>query len=194
MKSSKTIRFTEPLRDARLVRSDPPPDAGQDERLAEQAAYERGRREGENALREQLVQQRIELLELHQGVIESLRAAAPQVTRETEKALIELALEAAQKIVAGMPIQPKLVEAVVREAISQVEDSAEITVYLHADDLALLRKHQSPLLQGSPETGRLRFANSSEVSRGGCLVHTRLGTLDARRESKIERLRQALPA
>jgi flagellar assembly protein FliH len=193
MKSFKTITFHESLREVRQLGSAPPLDPEQRQRLAEQAAYERGRREGEKALSEQLLQQRTELLDLHQGVVESLRAAAPQVARETEKALIELALEAAQKIVAGMPIQPKMVEAVVREAVGQVEDSAEITIHLHPDDLALLRKHQSPILQGLPETGPLRFANSSEVSRGGCMVHTRLGLLDARRETKIEQLRQSLP-
>jgi flagellar assembly protein FliH len=118
----------------------------------------------------------------------------PQVIRETEKALIELALEAARKVVAGLPIESKMVEAVVREAVSQVEDTAEITIQLHPHDLALLRKHQSPILQGLPETGPLRFTHSAEVTRGGCVVHTRFGLLDARRETKIEQLRQSLAA
>jgi len=91
-----------------------------------------------------------------------------------------------------MPIQPKVVEAVVREAVAKVEGSAEIAVHLHPDDLALLRKHQSPILQGLPETGLLKFVSSSEVTRGGCMVHTRFGLLDARRETKIEQVRQAL--
>jgi len=160
----------------------------------EQAAYERGRRDGEKALSEQLVQQRTELLELHQGVVESLRGVVPQVARETQKALIELALAAAQKIVAGMPVDPQMVEAVVREAVNQIEDNVEITIQLHPDDLALLRKHRSPILQGFPDTGPLRFTNSTEVTRGGCVVHTRFGLLDARRETKMEQLRQSLPA
>jgi len=192
MKSSRAITFTAPLREVRLVATAASTGPESCPPEAEQAAYERGRRDGEKALSEQLLQQRAELLELHQGVVESLRAAAPQVSQETAKTLIEMALEAAQKIIAGMPIQPKMVEAVVREAISQVEDSAEITIHLHPDDLALLRKHQSPILQGLPETGPLRFINSSEVTRGGCMVHTRFGLLDARRETKIEQLRQSL--
>ncbi len=192
MNSRKTITFSAPLREVRVKAAAPPAGAGQQPCAAEQAAYDRGRRDGEKALSEQLLQQRSELLELHQGVVESLRAAVPQVSQETERILIELALEAAQKIVAGMPIQPKIVEAVVREAVGEVEDNAEITIHLHPDDLALLRKHQSPILQGLPETGPLRFTNSSEVTRGGCMVHTRFGLLDARRETKIEQMRQSL--
>jgi len=194
MKSYKTIRLTNHVHAVHLASSLSSFEAEQRGQQTEQAAYERGRRDGEKALSEQLVQQRTELLELHQGVVESLRGVVPQVARETQKALIELALAAAQKIVAGMPVDPQMVEAVVREAVNQIEDNVEITIQLHPDDLALLRKHRSPILQGFPDTGPLRFTNSTEVTRGGCVVHTRFGLLDARRETKMEQLRQSLPA
>jgi flagellar biosynthesis/type III secretory pathway protein FliH len=58
----------------------------------------------------------------------------------------------------------------------------------------LLRLHHSPVLTGLPESGPLRFAGSSEVTRGGCLVQTRFGVIDARRETKLEQLRQTLSA
>jgi flagellar biosynthesis/type III secretory pathway protein FliH len=194
MKSYKAIPFSQPVREVRLVSALSPGEHERRLREAERAAYERGRQDGERALGDQLVQQRTELLELHQGVVESLRAVVPQLVREAEKTLIELALEVARKLVAGIPIKPQLVEAVVREAISQVGDSSEIVVNLHPDDLALLRKHQSPILKGLPETGSLRFAGSGEVTRGGCTVVTRFGLLDARRETKMEQIRQSIAA
>ena len=191
MKWPEPIRFHAPLREVQAVLSPSSEPGFGSEDLA---AYERGRRDGERSLGQQLLQQRSELMELHQGVVDSLRNALPRVSQEAEKMLVELALEAAQRIVAGMPIPPKMVEAVVREAVGQVEDNAEILIHLHPDDLALLRKVQSPILQGLPESGPLRFAPSSEVSRGGCMIHTRFGLLDARRETKIEQLRQSLAA
>ncbi len=192
MKSFKSITFAAPLRDVRAnpAASDP----AQSRRDAEQAAYERGQRDMEKAMSEQLLQQRAELIEVHQGVVESLRNAVPQLVKEAEAALIDLALQAAQKVVAGLPITPSAVEAVVREALRQVEDTAEITIQLHPDDLALLRKQKSPILEGLPETGPLRYAPSADVTRGGCMIHTRFGTVDARRETKIEQLRQSLAA
>jgi len=57
----------------------------------EQAAYERGRLDGEKALNERLMQQRNELLELQQGVLKSLQQAVPQVMRDCEQALTALA-------------------------------------------------------------------------------------------------------
>lgn len=191
MKWCKPISLTHPLQDARLV-SFVAPTGEPPERQLEQAAYERGRRDAEKAFGAQLVQQRTELDELQKGVLESLRRVVPQLTRETESALIELALESARKVVAGAPITVRTVEAVVREAVAQVEDSAEITIHLNPEDFALLRKSKSPVLEGLPESGPLRFAGSAEVSRGGCLVQTRFGLLDARRETKFEQLRESL--
>jgi flagellar assembly protein FliH len=194
MKWSDTLTLTQPLRDVRPLTPIPALEAEHRQREAELAAYERGHRDAEKSLREQLLQQRSELLELHQGVVDSLRQAVAQVVTETEDALLDLALAAAQRLVAGLPITPEMIEVVVREALSHVEDNAEITIHLHSDDLALLRKHQSPLLNGSPDIGSLRFVGSTEISRGDCLVQTRFGLLDARRETKLEQLRQSLKA
>jgi flagellar biosynthesis/type III secretory pathway protein FliH len=119
------------------------------------------------------LQQRNEMVELQNGVVASLRLTVPQVVNETESTLINLALESAQKIIAGMPVSAEMIEAVVREAVREIEDAAEITIQLHPEDLALLRKHNSPL-------------------RGGCIVQTRFGLIDARRETKLEQLRQIL--
>src|SRR5262245_33354442 len=104
MKSFKSITLTAPLREVRLAAAPSLPDPAQAQRDAEQAAYDRGRRDAEKAMSEQLLQQRSELLEVHQGVVESLRNAVPRLVKEAESALIDLALEAAQRVVAGQPI------------------------------------------------------------------------------------------
>jgi len=180
-----------PLRDVRLVRSCTREELHREEL---QASYERGRLEGERALGEQLIRQRAELMELQTGVLASLRAAVPQVVHECEGALVTLAFEAAQRILAGLPITPELIEAAVREACAEVEDGSEFTIQVHPEDLTLLEKINSPLLlpQGGQE--RIRFQACPQLTRGGCLVQTRFGVIDARRETKTAALRQLLSA
>jgi len=156
------------------------------------AAYERGQRDGERKLGEQLLAQRNEFSELQRGVIESLRAAVPRVVHDTEAAVMTLALQAAQKLVAGLPITQEMIEAVVREALGQVEDTAEIVVALHPEDFALLETSGSPLLVPTAGGAKTIFRAASEVSRGGCMVHTRFGVVDARRETKAALLQQVV--
>lgn len=192
MKWADTILFDAPLREVCLLAGAPAQDWQQFLRDREQAAFENGRRAGETALSEQLLRQRNDTIELQRGILTSLQSTLPKVAHEAETALIELALEAAKKIIAGMPIDVAMVENTVREALRQAEDSAEIVIQLHPDDLALLRQHQAEILNGLPDSGPMRFSHSSEVGRGGCIIQTRFGLIDARRETKIEQLRQSL--
>lgn len=189
---SQTISLAAPLHGAMLAQ----PGQGEtlDARIREReaASYERGRQDAERAAAELLRQERANFTRLRDGVLASLGEGVATVARDCEPALIELALAAACKLVAGLPIQEKQVAAVVREALAEIEDKAQIRVLLHPDDLALLEKAGSPLLTTSVGGDRMRLESSSGVTRGGCLVQTRLGVIDSRRETKIGMLRQAL--
>lgn len=194
MKWSNAVTFEEPLADVQLLMQAPAPEPVDPAREREKAAYEQGRRDAELVLGQQLVQQRGEISELQNGILTSLKQMLPQMAQEMESALIQLALEAAKKISGAVKIDAKLIENVVREALTQVQDTSNISIQLHPDDLALLGKHKSPVLAGLPETGPVRFAGSPEVTRGGCIVLTRFGIIDAQRETKLEQLRKAVNA
>ena len=158
----------------------------------DRAAYERGLRDGERKLSEQLLQQRTEFMNLQTGLLESLRQTIPHVVRDSERHLIELAIEVAQKLIADMPVSGEMVEKAVRQALGQVEEGAGITVFLHAEDLALLQESGSPLLSPSAGGPQTCFQAAPEIKRGGCRVQTKFGTIDARRETKVELLKKEL--
>ncbi|MGA2540482.1 MAG: FliH/SctL family protein [Verrucomicrobiota bacterium] len=188
---SENIPLSRPLRDAPLAGQAAPP-SPEDLRQAElKARYQLGLADGEKALTEKLIQQRAELHELVQGLLQSLRLAVPQVIRETERTMVSLALAVSQKLVADLPISHAMVEAAVRDALAQVEGAARFTVRLHRADLELLQKAGSPLLT-TDEGQEFRFLPSPDVSRGGCLVETNFGTVDGRRETKFDLLKRNL--
>lgn len=160
-------------------------------REREDEAFERGRCQTEANLTGQLVSQRAEMLQLQDGVLKSLAAGVDNVIRETERALVELALTTASRMVAGLPLDRTMIEAGIREALTQVEDSATVQVLLHGEDLATLKQAGSPYLEESA-AGRLRLVAAPDVTRGGCVVRTQFGDIDARRETKLEQMRKAL--
>jgi len=190
MKSvSEVIPLKEPLRLVRLRTAAHAAAAAADQL---KSRYEQGLRDGEKALRQQLLAQRNELLELQQGVLQSLRECLPQVRRECEQGLVELALEIARKLVAGLPISVEMLEASIREALDHCEATQELTVLLHPEDLALLQRVNAPILLTTVAGEKLRFQTSPEATRGGCLVQTRFGVVDARRETKFDLLKKSL--
>jgi flagellar assembly protein FliH len=185
------VRLAAPLKSVRL-RPEPGAEPEVDLEQQLQARYEQGVRDGEKALREQLLQQRADLLNLQKGVLQSLQQTLPQLRSECEAALVELALEVAQKLVASLPITADMLEGAIREALGNVEDAHEILVRLNAEDLDLLQKVNAPVLLASVGGEKVHFEVSNEVTRGGCLVQTRFGMIDARRETKFELLAKSL--
>jgi flagellar assembly protein FliH len=139
-----------------------------------------------------LVKQRSELLEIQNGILQSLRQALPGVIRECETTLVALALQSAQKLVAALPISREMVEAIVREALTQVEETSDCTILLHPEDFELLQRANSPVLLSDAGGEKIRFEQAQQLSRGSCLVQTRFGIVDARRETKLSLLKQSL--
>ncbi len=184
-----TIEFNEPVRDWYLTDAEAEALRGrQIER--ENEIYMRGRIEGEQILSEQLIQQRAQMQELQNGVFESLRKSIPSVVAQCEQTLIELAIEVCEKLVSGLPVSAEMVTASIREALRQIADSSEFTVYLNPTDLELLQRMNSA--SDITQHQGIRLVASSEVSRGGCMVQTRFGTIDNRRETKIKIIKQSL--
>jgi flagellar biosynthesis/type III secretory pathway protein FliH len=185
--------LTQPLRDVRRI--DPSVIAAENQRRQEadlKASYDKGKRDGEKALSEQLLQQRAEILQLQNGVLESLRQSVKKVVADSEDTLVALTLEIAQKLVGSLAITPEMVESSVKDALGQIEQSTRIKVLLHPEDLSLLQKIDSALLPQAGSQSAMQVQSSSDVTRGGCIVETDFGTIDARRETKLEMIKRSL--
>lgn len=149
-------------------------------------AFERGRQDGEERLGQRLVELRKEVAERQAGLLESLRQAHCQVADECEQALIELGVAVAAKLVAGIEIDRDQVAAAITEAVAQFEDCAEYEISLHPKDLALFDPSDHA------QNEKFKLQSSAEVTRGGCVVRTAFGSVDARRETKLTLLKEAL--
>ena len=189
--NSNPIAFGEALREVQIVKVSLS-ELERKWRLREQDAYARGVADGERALSEQLVQQRAALRHLPNRLFVQFENAIPQVVRDCEQALIAIAWETARKVVNSVEITPGMVEAALEEALASLRQTGRVRVQLHAEDLALIEGVNSPVLLKELGGERIHFEVSSEVGRGGCLVYTDFGTVDARREVKLELLRQSM--
>lgn len=172
----------------------------EDLQITEQAAYARGKEEAESNLQEQLELMKAEyatkkdkeLADFCENIRNDLGTQVPKMLESLEKHVINLAADIATKIVADLPIDKTLVESVVKDALAKAEKDAEIVVLLHPDDLDLLTKGDSELLDDTQGTDKVLFKPSFDVTRGGCLLDTHYGLVDARRETKAKLLKQAV--
>ena len=172
----------------------------EDIKLTEQAAYERGKKDAEASLQGQLemmkseyaVEQDQKLADFFKQIQDDLGGQVPRMLQSLEKHVINLAADIAMKIVAGTPIDKAMVETVVKDALAKAEKDTDVVVLLNEADLDLLSQADSELLHRKHGSSEVVFKASPEVSRGGCLLETRYGTVDARIETKANVLKKAV--
>jgi len=172
----------------------------EDLKLSEQAAYERGKKDAEATLQGQLevmkteyaTEQQQKLADFFKNIQDDLGGQVPRMLQSLEKHVINLAADIAMKIVAGTPVDKSMVETVVKDALAKAEKDTDVVVLLNEADLELLSQADSELLQRTHGSSEVVFKASPEVSRGGCLLETRYGTVDARIETKADVLKKAV--
>ena len=104
--------------------------------------------------------------------------------------VLELALDVARQVVAGeLSARPERLLDVVNLALKQMaETSRESRLLLNPDDAALVRPH----LEGVLDKSRLRIVEDARIVRGGCLIETSQGDLDATLPARWRQVVQVL--
>lgn len=104
--------------------------------------------------------------------------------------VLELALDVARQVVAGeLAARPERILDVVNMALKQMaETSREARLLLNPDDAALVRPHLDQVL----DKNRLRIVEDVRIVRGGCLIETPQGDLDATLPARWRQVVQVL--
>ncbi len=170
---------------------------------AEQQAYCRGFIDGERKGFEQGEQAG---LESSKQKLESLLAAGHQLLgeleslhrrtcRDAEADLVQLALAVARKIVGHeVSLGPEAVTRIIRQALGRVEHAGRITIKLNPADVELLADIKPQWLSSLPENARAAIEADEGVARGGCLIETGGGEVDARIERQFQVVEEAFRA
>jgi len=104
--------------------------------------------------------------------------------------VLALALDVARQVVAGeLAVHPERILDVVNLALKQMaETSREARLLLNPEDAALVRPHLEQVL----DKNRLRIVEDIRIVRGGCLIETAQGDLDATLPARWRQVVQVL--
>src|SRR4051794_32633174 len=116
-------------------------------------------------------------------VLTAVRSLEASHADRVEAQAVELSVSIAEKVVAGVvAVEPSRLLNVVRGALRTMVERERVTVLVHPDDVALLR-------EAMPD---LDVHEERRVTRGGALVRTGFGEIDATLETKLSRARGAI--
>jgi flagellar assembly protein FliH len=126
---------------------------------------------------------------------EGVRAAQLERADRLEAHAVDLALFLAEKVIgAAVAVRPELVVEAVRGALRGIVERERITVLVHPEDLALVGDAIAELRGSLGGIEHCEVQAERRVSRGGAVVRTPDGDVDARVETKLQRAREVVEA
>lgn len=189
MALAKLIAFDRPLIGAVL------PGAGRSFTEAEvaaklEAAYHKGVDATRAMVDQKLVEMRVEMQQLSEGVLTKLTTVESTTLAQLREALPALAVDIARRLLAGYEPPAEIVEKLCHEALEQLfpeRDGLEIS--LCPRDAELLEQVNPAWLARYPD---LKVKIDANLAPGDCQVRSRFGLTDARQQTKLSVLAHGL--
>ena len=135
-----------------------------------------------------------------EGLRELTRALATardeytRVMEESEEDMLELAVRMAERIVRRrIELEPATSAEITRGCLELVRDRQQITVFANPEDIPTLEQWRESLVE-VVEARLIHFEPDPGVGRGGCMIETEAGRVDARLEVQLESFKRALMA
>lgn len=156
----------------------------------EKAAYDRGLLQGEKAAAETgelKLEAAIKRCAESIGEIQKLRSS---LYVQAEREVVKLALAVAKKIVhREIRIDHDIVQTLVHVALSHVSEKSAVTICLNPEDYSYLLERRAEVSQS--EGREISLQADKSIERGGCLIQTNCGDIDARIEERFREVEQS---
>lgn len=123
----------------------------------------------------------------------SLAAETEALAQRTEHAAVELALRIAEQALGGaLAVDPERVLDVVRGALRRLVERDRVLLLVNPDDLEVVRDRVGALVGELGGIEHCEVQAERRVPRGGAVVRTEEGEVDATLHTKLQRAREVL--
>lgn len=151
--------------------------------------YAEGFKQGEEAGHAAIAEQWAPVLASFVQATHDITRLRAEVVRQAEEDIVTLAFQLARKILRQEARYPRdILHATLRRALAYVGNHEHLVVRVHPRDLELAQAMQKDLLQGVDGVRHLTLEGDATVGRGGCVVASVFGEVDARLEAQLEEL------
>lgn len=154
-----------------------------------QAGLAKGKQEALDQMQEQLNASTRQAADLIQHATQQADALLVQ----SERQIVELSLAIAEKIIAQQLDETDTgTVSLVKAALAKVRDQEQLTIRVNPADYERLLKVQGELDRYIEKEHVISLAPDQTIANGGCVIETAYGSVDARVDTQLDALKQAL--
>jgi flagellar assembly protein FliH len=116
-----------------------------------------------------------------------------EILEQTETQVVELVLLVARKVVKVISENQKsVVVQNIGQALRKLKTKSDVIVRVNLADLQLATEHIKDFVQMTENAKKMTIVEDSTVDRGGCVIETDFGEIDARISSQLHELEERI--
>ena len=126
-------------------------------------------------------------------ILEGVMARREEILSETEQQIVELVILMTRKVVKIISeSQKSVIMANVLQALKKVKSRGNVTVRVNMADVKLTTEHIQDFIKQIERVQGITVVEDSTVDKGGCVVETDFGAIDARIQNQLSELETAI--
>ncbi len=165
---------------------------------ARKQGYDTGFEGGFNKGKEAAKEEFSPVLESTQKLVEELSGFRKEMYDKLEREMIEMVIALTKKVIHfEFSTREDAVQDMIRLAVQSVLDRESMVIKIHPTDKEYAESFRPELHHTFSEIKNITFVAHSGIARGGCVVETNFGVIDARiekLEEQIDRILNLAPA
>ncbi|MDH4263077.1 MAG: flagellar assembly protein FliH [Spirochaetia bacterium] len=116
-----------------------------------------------------------------------------QVIKESEKQMVEMILIIARKVIKDEIVERKeVVLNNIRDGLSRIKERDRIDIRVNFADLELTTAHKDEVIKMMESLRKVNIYEDSRVDRGGVIIETDVGAIDARISTQLKEIEEAI--
>ncbi len=171
--------------EAAQIIADAQAQSGRTENEARQKGYDEGHQEGY----EKGAAEVDRLIERMHKILEAVMQRREEILQETESQIVELVILMARKVIKILSENQKnVIMANTMAALKKVRTRGKVTLRVNIEDVKLTTEHIDEFIKHVENVEHITVLEDSSVEKGGCIVETDFGSIDARISSQLSEL------
>lgn len=127
------------------------------------------------------------------AIIERALDKRGEILEKTEAEIVELVLLVAKKVVKVISENQKnvVIQNIV-QALRKLRSRSEVTIRVNLADLQLASEHAKDFVAMAENAKHIQIVEDTTIDRGGCIIETDFGEIDARIASQLHELEEKI--
>jgi flagellar assembly protein FliH len=128
-----------------------------------------------------------------QQIVAETTSARDEWIRRWEQTAVSVATAIAERVIRReVHERPEIKQQWISEALHLAAGAADVTLHLNPADYDMLGEHAEKLAESLGKLAPTNIVSDPAVTEGGCIVQTRLGSIDQQIESQLARIQEEL--